>query len=361
MEASFNVITDVAEIARHNATLGNRLARAFEYTEPREVTSPAGHWPMEVRFESGYEKLARAWAPDASEGRLRNFILYGVPGKADWLEISVELNFPADQYNRRPAGAFVKDSSGDVLIAHRGKLTKGKGALKKRDVFREFGSLVVEADDDGKTSKLILISSLDSPDLVKHLWNFAEEARVVAIKLGAARDSAEHSEEEAGGRRRRSAPIPAPVVPAKRPGTAHRLIALRKYFDEFAGSGQVKGHGAGRRTVEHGTVVKALEAQLRKTGETQKAQAIDLAVVCKSRVNLFEVKTSARTTDVYTGVGQLLIHGESIAERLALPVDRYLVLPEQPNHEHARHISTKGRMKIVIFSKTARGYRFDGI
>jgi hypothetical protein len=334
MPNTFEIVTDPGEIAKLNSLLGKRLEKVFRHRKLREITYPAGHFTADVYFEYNRGSRVRAWAPKNEEKRLLNFILSGDPNASSWMEISVQLNFPAGQYNRRMAGAFIKDSSGEVLIGHRGKLTKGRAALKQRDIFREFSSRLIEAQDGNSTSNFILISGLDAPDLAERLWDFAIEAREAAKRLGAQRGATEDTD---------------------------RLLLLRKYYDEFAGITDVKGHGDGTRTVEHGDVVKALEAQFAKKGITQKAQAIDLTVVCKSKIYLFEVKTSACTTAVYTGVGQLLIHGESISERFKIPVDRYLVLPGHPNKEHARHIIKKGHMQIITYRRTVHGYRFDGV
>jgi hypothetical protein len=144
-------------------------------------------------------------------------------------------------------------------------------------------------------------------------------------------------------------------------GASKGMLKLQAYFDEFSGQSHAKGHSGGDRTVEHGDIVKALEALQRNKGDSKKAQAIDLAVVTTERVDLFEVKTSARTTDVYTGVGQLLIHGECIADLLKRPVRRYLVLPERPHEAHEPHIVRKGDISIVTFLRVNGKYVFAGI
>lgn len=355
MSDSFEVVTDVAEIARLNRQLGKQLAKTFRHKEAREITYPAGHHAGTVFFESLSGTSVRAWSPRDEPDKLLNFVLLGEPGSTKWIEITVQLNFPAGTYNRRMAGAFVRDAQGEVFIAHRGKLTKGKAGLPKDQVFREFASRAVEAEDAGKTSRVILISELDDPALADRLWDFAEEARAVATKLG------EELHGEGGGT---APPDPPPggSGSGKPPATpAERLLKLRAYFDEYAGEGTSKGHGGGKRTVEHGDVVKALEALLRSRGSSQKAQAIDLAIVGATEVDLFEVKTSARTTDVYTGVGQLLIHGECIRELLGLPVKRHLVLPEKPKASHGKHISRKGDSNVVTFQKDGETYRFSGL
>lgn len=360
MSDSFAVVTDVGEIAQLNKRLGQRLGKTFRHKEAREITYPAGHQSGTVYFESSSGTGVRAWSPRTEPDKLLNFVLSADPRSSKWIEITVQLNFPAGTYNRRMAGAFVKDASGEVFIAHRGKLTKGKAGLPKAQVFREFAPWTVEAEDAGKTSTVILISELDDPALADRLWDFAEEAREVATRLG---------EELHGGGGGGEPPNTTPggagtgAGGGGRPPTspAERLLKLRAYFDEYAGEGARKGHGGGRRTVEHGAVVKALEAALRSRGTSQKAQAIDLAIVAAAEVDLFEVKTSARTTDVYTGVGQLLIHGECIRELLGLPVKRHLVMPEKPKASHGKHISGKAGINVVVFEKDGGTYRFSGL
>ena len=296
----------------------------------------------------------RAWSPYVEGDKLGNFMLTGDPGSSRTMVIDVQLNFPATKYHRLIAGAFVKDEYGDIFVAHRGKLTKGKAGLPKDRVFREFAARTVYADDDGQVSRLILLSALDDPELADRLWAFAAEAREVAIRISLEGDT----ENEAQG-----SPAGRGEAATDRGGRGARIepkdpvLKLRDYFDEYAGEGRSKGHGGGRRTVEHGDVVRSLEQLLRSKGKTQKAQAIDLAVV-RGDVLLFEVKTTSGTTDVYTGVGQLFIHGECIREMLKLPVRRFLVLPDQPRASHGKHLREKAGIHVVTFAKHGSSYQF---
>lgn len=111
----------------------------------------------------------------------------------------------------------------------------------------------------------------------------------------------------------------------------------------------------------YGAIVRDLELVLRSTGKTQKAQAIDLAVVGDLNVDLFEVKTSAGTTDVYTGVGQLIIHGECIKVQLGRPVKRYLVIPEELRDSHRKAISENSGINVVTYLKQGLKYQFTGL
>lgn len=366
----FEVVTDVAEIRRLNKQLARHLSTTFQYKESREITYPAGHHTGTVYFDAPAGTNVRAWSPHIASDKLLNFVLSADPQSTKWIEIAVQLNFPAGTYNRRMAGAFVRDVSGDVFVAHRGKLTKGKAGLPKDKVFREFAASAVEAADNDKTSRVILIAGLNDPELADRLWEFAEEAREVATRLGEelhGDDQSQSTDKTPPDRTVNGGPGAAGGVNGANTGILHsasaaeRVLKLRGYFDEYSGEGRTKGHGGGKRTVEHGSVVRALELQLRSKGACQKAQAIDLAVVATSKVDLFEVKTSARTTDVYTGVGQLVIHGECINELLGLAVNRYLILPAEPKASHARAISRKADIKVVTYQKNGSKYEFTGL
>ncbi len=354
MDKAFEVVTDVAEISRLNKQLAKQLRMTFRHKESREITYPAGHHTGTVYFEASTGTTVRAWSPHVAPDKLLNFMLSAEPRSTKWIEISVQLNFPASTYNRRMAGAFVRDSNGDIFVAHRGKLSKGKAGLPKAKVFREFAASTVEAADDGKTSRVILIAALNDPELADRLWEFAEEAREVATRIGEELHGSGNGQStgSAGGKDTGSK---QPMPPSD------RLLTLRSYFDEYSGEGHMRGHSSGKRTVEHGAIVRALELLLRGKGSSQKAQAIDLAIVATSKVDLFEVKTSVRTTDVYTGVGQLLIHGECIEELLGLAVKRYLVLPGTPKASHSKAISGKADIKVVTYQKKGSKYQFTGL
>ncbi len=353
----FEVVTDIAEIARLNEKLASRLRKTFRHHEVREITYPSGHFTSDVFFENKKGEQVYAWASQDWKDKWINFILIGDPSSSKWLEISVQLNFPAGKYTRLVAGAFVKDADGDVFVAHRGKLTKGNSGLLKKEVLDRF-STCVEAKDIKGLERLILIASLDDPDLAGHLCRFAVDARRVATELGALKTLQVQMESE---------PVKGADLGAQQRVTEseldvqRRLLKLSVYYDEFSGESLTRSLVGGTRIVEHGRIVKSLEAHLQSRGETRKSQAIDLAVLGSKRVDLFEVKTSARTTDIYTGVGQLLIHGESISKLLKLPVRRYLVLPERPSETIEPHIVGKGGINIITFDKVDENYCFDGV
>lgn len=349
----FSVVANLAEIKRLNHVLGQRLRKTMPFLCSRELTYPSGHHSADVYFEGKSGTHVRAWAPAAIKDGLQNFILQGDPTSTAWMQIEVQLNFPATKYSRQFAGAFVKDANGEISIAHRGKLTRGHGAISKEKVFRAFADQTIEAEDNGLTSTLILISPMDDKTLPDRLWRFASDAREVANRLIA----------EAGTQDPATSNAPSGKVTAGRttPTQASNLGKLREYFDEFSGKTDRKGYRSGVRVVEHGDVVRALNEQMTDSGASQKSQAIDLAIVTASMVDLFEVKTSDRTTDVYTGLGQLFIHGASLGDRLKVPVRKHLVLPKRPYEALAKILEEKGEVNIVQYEKRGGGYHFTNL
>lgn len=351
----FEVITDLRQISAHNRKLTRRLTKAFIHSETREITYPSGHMSGKIFFEHDSGFRVRGWSPCKKwPDKHMNFLVMGEPSSTDWLEITVQLNFPAEEYNRNLAGAFVKDEDGEVFLAHRGKLTKGMGALKKNLVLERFPNCIT-AKDGNQTNQLILIAGLGSPDMIDRLFEFAVEARHVATELGALKlaNTGKRTPSERNGKQ------PPATVADKQTQRAHKLGA---YFEEFSGESWGDNYTvSGNRVVEHGAIVNALAVQLQTTGTLQKSQAIDLAVVGEYHVDLYEVKTSANTTNIYTGLGQLILHGEAIADELRFPVRRYLVLPELPPERHAPHIAGKAEIKVITYQKLDTGYQFDGI
>ena len=108
---------------------------------------------------------------------------------------------------------------------------------------------------------------------------------------------------------------------------------LREYFDEFFG--RKKGKVAAREidyVSRHGEVVKALREWRKRKGLTAgqrvvKTTLLDLGVSKGSDlVEVYEVKTSAVRGDVYTGIGQLTVHAQSLdcSRTLVLPADEAL-------------------------------------
>ena len=111
MFEDYEVVTDVAEISRLNKQLAKQLRSTLPYKESREISYPAGHHTGTVFFEAQAGVGVRAWSPHVAPDKLLNYVLSADPRSPKWIEIIVQLNFPAGTYNRSMAGAaaFVGD------------------------------------------------------------------------------------------------------------------------------------------------------------------------------------------------------------------------------------------------------------
>lgn len=353
----FEVVTDPTKIAKLNSKLAKIMRKAFPYKESRELTYPAGHHTGSVYFEEGRGQMIRGWSPlDYDPAKHVNHLLFGAPGEVGWLEMAVQLNFPKESYVRSYAGAFVRDASGAIFLAHRGKLTKGKAGLRKDLVLSQF-STCIDARDGNQVSRVILIARLEQQDMIDKLFAFAQEARDVATRI-AAGGVVESGSEEKG-----SSATGFDTMQGKDTSADRDLMqGLSKYFDEFSGETNVTPSDfIGTRVVEHGAIVAALAKALGSGNNLRKSQAIDLAAICRDTIDLFEVKTSASTQNVYTAVGQLLIHGEGIEARLKKRVRRFLVLPEMPRRDFLSPIATALEGAIIIYQSKRGAYTFTGL
>ncbi|MDN3238045.1 hypothetical protein QWJ10_22885 [Pseudomonas sp. WAC2] len=325
----FEIITDPKAIAALNTKFAKIMRKAFPYNESRELTYPSGH-------HTGDDPAKHL-----------NHLLFGAPGAVDWLELAVQLNFPNELYKRLYAGTFVRDRAGEIFLAYRGRLTKGKAGLRKNLVLAQFSNSV-DAQDGNQTNRVILIAGLDEPDMIDKLFAFAQEAREVATRVASINAEADSSPGSGGGKG----------------GSAEldSMMALSVYFDEFSGKSNITPPATtGRRVVEHGAIVAALAKILGSGANLQKNQAIDLAAIYESRTDLYEVKTSADTQSVYTAVGQLLIHGEGIKTLLGQPVRRFLVLPEMPRQDFLKPIAKVLEGAIITYRKHNCSYTFTGL
>lgn len=351
-ETTFKIVTDPVKIRQLNTKLANIISTRFPFKQSRELTYPSGHHTGRVYFEDEHGTRVRGWSPKHSDEKKHvNHLLFGDPGNDSWLELAVQLNFPKEKYSRAPAGAFVQDAFGDIFVAHRGKLTKGNAGLPKDLVLSHFKPIL--AQDGKKKNHVILIAALEQKNLIDKLFDFAFEAREVATRIanGLVKASVSQGNTTAGDNGQRG-----------RKSKAGPMTKLSKYVDEFFGESTTNPPVvSGARIVKHGAIVAALHKALGGGDNLRKSQAVDLAAIRSGTVDLFEVKTSASTQDVYTAVGQLLIHGEGISTLLDMPVRRFMVLPQNPRDDFLKPISEELGAKIIIYHEKADSYLFDGL
>lgn len=184
MIGTLHVVTDLSDISALNDQLTMNLSRIYTVLEPRVVGYPSNHHSFDVGFSPASLLPLSAWAKqNNAKGKLFNLFLTGIQGSTDPMEIELQINFPADAFTRNLSGVFVKDQDGISYLAHRGRLTKGKGGLKQSDVLDRLSKFVVPVVDGKSNSRVILIGALEDPMLAYRISEFAHQARTVATEL----------------------------------------------------------------------------------------------------------------------------------------------------------------------------------
>jgi hypothetical protein len=319
------VITDEHEAKRAYRELERQLTGLGEH-HVRTLGYPGGHEPdMDVYWSEKHGIWAHA---NDTTALGRYWICFGTAlGKpSNSLGITLECNPPMSGTNRRTAGVFLTDGK-NRFLAHSGKIGGGKKGIGKSEFLAWYdgGGIRSVRWPGGKTSELIVIGRIGSDAFPAQLARFVRS--VEAFKQG---------------------------LPAQEGPTHHEVF----FTPEFSGS---KAYEVAKRSIDakysHGAVVDALKLLLDGDHLVGTDQHRDL--FCADRNGqvsaLFEVKTSANTTSVYGGVGQLFIHGTELSAR----TPRILVLPESPKGKLLGALEKLG-VSVLTYTLTEGVVAFDG-
>ena len=198
--------------------------------------------------------------------------------------ITGQLNPSVKGYNRRAAGAFVRDSQGRVYIAHSGKVGGGRSGIGKSAFVATYRGKNWQTVTwpDKKETEMILIGHLDGSHLQSQVAHFVREIdrfKRVAVAEGS----------QASSQKRKSVFCP-------------EFMGRRK---TYVSQGEIEAQ------CDHGPIISALARELRKRGLTVGNDTFrDIYVLSRQgRVQtLFEAKTSLSTSSIYGAVGQLMLH-----------------------------------------------------
>ena len=227
-------------------------------------------------------------------------LLFGTqrPTRGKALHLTVGIATPRVPHHTR-SGLFLRDGTGATCLAHTGRVGGGKPGI-------------------GRTN-FVAFHGLDKPDIVEY-----GAAGDFAILLGRVNDNRLVD---------RIGTLVKEVARFKS-GTSHVLRIVkpantgRPFRPKFIGriSYSTKGHV--HAECRHDLVASVLKSRL--TGRDCRYDARRDLIVRNENGSikaLYEIKTDCSTTSIYTGVGQLLLHG--MAER---KIPRLiLVVPGQPD------------------------------
>lgn len=301
------VISDRQQIQKLHGQFHNKLNRFFTENIFCRVGYPGGSFEDNVHYSSELD----LWiGKQELDNRFWNG--FGVGRPIDWNSNSIngEINFPISGINRRVAGVFAIEDSGNVLVLHRGKIGGGKVGIGKHYFTDNFRGDFVTAIDGDRETEFCLVGELNSQHFPSQVDNFIRE--ILRVK------NLEDGE------------------------TAADFSGLTdfNYTDEHFGTTVTERNDPTVIERTHGIIVNALARQLE--GREQKIandRNRDLFIHHKGQIRtLFEVKTSSSTQCLYAAVGQLLLYSIPIAA----PVKLVAVLPDKLSKAVTKKFSSLG-------------------
>lgn len=312
----YSLIESKLEIERAQTKLETSIRREFKIKVQRNIGYPGGKTNNAAVVTNGAHWFwSESHNPKGTKNP-RRLNWFGVYRSDHDLQISVEINTPFEGSNSAIAGFFARDNqTGSIYLFHTGRVGGGKKGVS-RDAFLAWSEkkLIEVFDSSGKTREGVL---------------------VMPVEGAAASLPALHYVDKIAGFKK--------AVRAGETDTAkfkNKLSELRAYYKEFAGRRKGIRKADFDYISRHGEVVDALYEWRKSAGldagkSITKTMLIDLGVAAgKDLCEIYEVKTNTTRQDVYTAIGQLIVHGPTAdCKRVivlprgdSLPVDIKLAL-----------------------------------
>jgi hypothetical protein len=303
----YTLIESRTEIAKAQKTLEATIRQNFKTTVVKDIGWQGGRRKQEtLRSQDGYWFFSADYKQGANPKRLNWF---GKHGDGPGVQIAVEVNVPYAGRNDMLAGFFARhNETGRVYLFHTGRVGGGAKGVSK-EAFLAWTALnpatVVDANGDARDA--IVVMPIEGRGATRSAVDYVQS--IVDFKQ-AVRDGATDT-----------------------PEAKEREKLLKDLYDES--SGRRKGKAKARDidyVSRHGDVVKALSAW-RKAGGLNNGEKlvknvlIDLGLKrAGALVEVYEVKTSSSRGDVYTAIGQLMVHspGNGCRQVMVLPAEDFL-------------------------------------
>ena len=291
------IVTDRKEIIRLHKQLIKTIRQQFDTKINCTVGFPSGSFEDNVAYSSTLDIWYSHFEHD---NRFWNGFGIGRPIESSGNSLVGEINFPYEGINRRIAGAFGKETNGNILVLHRGRIGGGSPGVGKNVFVDNFRGDQVIALDGEIENNFCVVGELNSSIFPLQVADFINEIRRVKefIKTGSSFDFED--------------------------------LNNFQFTDEQSGQTTHQRQGETIRNRTHGIVVNALADELLQRGLTFGNDVNrDLFVYRKQKITtIFEIKTTSSTQNIYTAVGQLIIYSIPIKTEVKL----FIVLPEKLNN-----------------------------
>lgn len=301
------VITNRQQIENLHRQFHSKLDRHFRARINCWVGYPGGNFEDTVRYSTDLD----IWiSVQYLNTRFWNGFGIGKPTEGRNNSLAGEINFPYEHINRRIAGVFAQDDTGNIFVLHRGRIGGGRPGIRKAYFKDNFRGDFVSAVDGDRETEFCLVGELNSRHFSRQVSNFISEIyRVKNLENG---------------------------------GTAADFGNLTNfiYTDEHSGMTVTERNDPVIIERTHGIVVNALAKELKdrkfKIGNDRNR---DLFIHNRGEIStLFEIKTSSSTQCLYSAVGQLLLYSIPIRSNVKL----IAVLPDKLSKAVTKKFSSLG-------------------
>lgn len=301
------IITDKKQIAKFQQKFKKQLDRFLT----KRIKCWIGYHSGSFEATALYSEELNIWTSNFTENKsIINLFGIGRPIEGGMNSITVQINFPCENINRRVAGAFAIEGNKNILVLHRGKIGGGKPGIGKNLVLDNYRGDFAAAIDGDRETKFCLIGELNSLHLPRQIANFVHE--IARIKL----------------------------LEGGETTTDFQKLSDFSYTDEHSGQTITERNDPLVIERTHGIVVSALATELQNRGhKIGNDRNRDLFIHNENKISaLFEIKTSSSTQCLYAAVGQLIIYSIPIKNE----VDLIAVLPDKLNKTVANRLDTLG-------------------
>lgn len=273
---------------------------------------PGGHKIGAVHLNARLGIWTHSFA-DASKGRYVIFVGTTTPVPGKQVPIDFEINSPFRGRNLRCAGAFVKDSDGDIYLTHNGKIAGGQKGVGKNAFLNRYGrkNLDVIHWPEHKPSRAVILGPIDGGNLLHSIISYSSEVRRFRADVKSGR-----------------------TVPGDETSSTHD-----DYSAEFWGDRTYTMKQIVEAKCTHGIVVDSLRTLLEDMGKQVGNDGNRDLFIRKSKghiAQLFEVKTQCTFADLTRAVGQAFVY--SALDKP--PPKKTLVFPRGLSRDHKQRLKT---------------------
>ena len=288
-----SLVVSRSQIAEAQDMLETTMRREFPDRERRTIIFPSSYVDDAQVWTDSRHWYRRSFLDDSEGTTPRNLNWFGKLGSG-YLRISLEANVVPEGTNSRVQGFFARNNaSGALYLMHSGRVGGGARGVGGRAFRAWYGEPRIEVfNAHGKNRFGYSVMQVDALAPTRSLVRFLDrvDAFRQAVRFGR--------------------------VQIHDPAFQQEMQAHDDFYREPRGRRTWHGPGQVDYLSRHGEVVDALQ-EWRETrgipsqGRIVKTVFVDMGVKNASgaMVELYEVKTSASRSDVYSAIGQLMVHG----------------------------------------------------